>query len=106
MRWGLAPAVISLQFLKSTRALLLLSIGPNAIYEHIVLEYDKVEVGRVGFRLWGTLIVIGLVVSMLVVQSLFGTIAALVPVLALGFFLLVKSFRGWDKITAKEEDKK
>ncbi|MDI6879652.1 MAG: hypothetical protein QMC95_14590 [Desulfitobacteriaceae bacterium] len=59
-----------------------------------------------GFRLWGTLFVIGLTVSMLVVQSLFGTTFTLVLVLALGLFLLVKSYLGWDKITAKERDKK
>lgn len=69
-----------------------------------MIEYDKVEVGRVGFRLWGTLIVIGLAVSMLAVQSLFGTTFTLVLVLALGLFLLVKSYLGWDKITTKEKD--
>lgn len=56
-----------------------------------------------GFRLWGTLVILGLVALILTVKSLFGDTVAFVIILAVGLFLLVKSFMGWDKVLEKKK---
>lgn len=56
------------------------------------------------FRLWGTLVVIGLGVLVLLIQRLVGDLGTLLFLVVTGVILLVKSYMGWDKVKGRKDE--